>query len=109
MRLLLLILPATALLGCATAPAPQQGIDPVQASAPFVVPMDPATIPCSALTNPQALDVATQWTLGRARAGVLAGTRPAVPDEQSLSGNLSAYCATNPSATLSTAAAQLGV
>lgn len=106
MRSYLFILPIIALSACGV-PAPQSnGLAAV--ATPFDMPMDPGLIRCGQLSNPTALDAATQWSMGQARAAVLAGRSSAAPDEASLSASLAAYCGSHQSATLRTASAQIG-
>ncbi|MBU2992968.1 hypothetical protein Q4555_02800 [Octadecabacter sp. 1_MG-2023] len=94
MRYLFLALPVATLSAC-IAPAPQPTSDAAVLAQPFTMPMDPGLIRCDQLSNTAALDAATDWTLGRARAAVLAGRLSAVPDTLSVSGALSAYCQSN--------------
>ena len=107
MRRFLVLLPIVALGGCVS-PAPQDN-EAAPVAAPFDVPMDPGLIRCSALTNPVALNAATDWTLGQARAAALSGRINGVPDAASLSNSLASYCRSNSGSTVRSAAAQLGI
>lgn len=102
-----LALPLIVLAACG-APALQSSGGAPEAAAPFTMPMDPGLIRCEQLSNPTALEAATQWALGRARAAALAGTIAGIPDTATLSGNLAAYCRSNRGETIRTATAQLG-
>lgn len=110
MRLFLIalpvVLPVVALTACAV-PSPQSAT-PV-AAAPFNAPMDPGMISCGQLSNPAALAVATDWALGQARAGILAGTQTDLPSADTISSSLGSYCSANPSDTLRTASRQIGI
>ena len=107
MRMTMLILPLLALPACAVQ-APQAAA-PVTAAAPFSVPMDPGTISCAALSNPAAVDAATDWAMGRARAALLAGRISSLPDTLSLGSSLATFCRENSASTVRDAAAQLGL
>ena len=109
MRLTLLVIPALTLSACAV--VPQQAAPPTASAEPisaFAIPMDPGLIRCSALTNPTALAAATQWTIGQARAGVLAGRVTTAPDETSLAQTFASYCSGNPDSTVRAAAVNWG-
>lgn len=108
MRVLILSLSAIALTAC-SAPSPQRPADIRQASAPFVVPMDPGLIPCAAVSNPAAMAEAVNWTMGRARAAAMAGTAQMAVDPATLEAALSGYCAANPSANLAAATRAIGL
>ena len=110
MRRPVLIITLTAVSACA-APG---GSDDASASSgaealPFTVPMDPGTISCAEIANPAALAVGTDWTLGQARAALLAGTRSDLPAADTVSAALASFCAANPSARLRDAAGSLGI
>jgi hypothetical protein len=110
MRLTMFVIPAFVLSACAM--APQQSATSVASAEPaavFEVPMDPGLIRCSALANPNALAAAIQWTIGHARAGVLAGRVTNVPDEANLAQQFAAYCPANPDSTVRAAATQWGL
>lgn len=109
MRLTLLAIPAL-VLGACTA-MPQQAATPSASTAPiaaFETPMDPGLIGCSDLTNPNALAAATQWTIGQARAGVLAGRVANIPEQGALAQSFTTYCSENPNSTVRMAALQWG-
>jgi len=90
--------------------APETSVETVASpAAPFVVPMDPGQISCANLSNQSALNEATAWTMGRARAAVLAGRRAQTPSEPELAQSLITFCNRNSGANLSSAATQLGV
>ena len=110
MRLTLLAIPTLALGACAI--TPQQSATPPAGAVPiaaFEVPMDPGLIRCSALTNQTALAAATQWTIGQARAGVLAGRVANLPDEESLAQAFAIYCPENSESTVRMAAVHWGL
>ncbi|AKS45699.1 hypothetical protein SAMN05444287_0797 [Octadecabacter temperatus] len=110
MRLTLLVIPAFALGACTA--VPQQTVSTTASPEPiaaFEVPMDPGLIRCSSLTNPNALAAATQWTIGQARAGVLAGRVAELPNEGNLAQTFTAYCAENPNNTVRAAAVHWGL
>ena len=107
MRLFLITLPCIALSACMNT-SPQTAAAPV-AAAPFTVPMDPGLIPCSALSNPNALAAASEWTLGQARAGIMAGTRSDLPTVDAISAGLSQYCRANGNDVARNAARAIGV
>ena len=110
MRLTLLVIPALAIGACTT--TPQQAATPAASAAPiaaFEVPMDSGLIRCTSLTNPTALGAATQWTIGQARAGTLAGRVANIPDQSALAQGFTAYCAENPNSTIRMAAIHWGL
>jgi len=118
MRRILMILPLAMLAACTTPPS-QSGIQnnaaqtgapgaSVQTTTIFTVPMDPGLIPCAALNNPTALNVATEWTMGQARAAALTGRIATTPDTTSVASNLTSFCTANRDETIRAAAKQLG-
>lgn len=117
MRLTLMLLALAGISACAApalqsnAPALQSNAGPAAAAVDvaFDVPMDPGSIRCQQLTNPNALAAATEWGMGQARANVLSGRASTLPDQTVLAGNIAAYCAANGGETIRTAVAQLGV
>ena len=90
MRLGLTLIATVGLGACSVAtptatPAPTVTI-------PFVAPMNPSDIRCADLANPAALNEATNWALGHARAAVISGRLQTVPDAATVSQNLSTFC-----------------
>ncbi|WP_296417180.1 hypothetical protein [Pseudooctadecabacter sp.] len=97
------------LAACAAAPAPQPVGATGSVAQPFTVPMDPGQISCASLTNPAALDAATDWVMGVMRGQVLAGTRPTQPDTLTVGSALQSACQSSPQSTLRSIAGQIGV
>ena len=97
-------------LSACLGPAPQSA-DPapaVQTTIAFTAPMDPGMISCTALSNPAALAVATDWTMGQARAAVMAGRMATAPTPDAMSVALANYCTANGSSNVRTAARTMG-
>ncbi|SMX38031.1 hypothetical protein [Octadecabacter ascidiaceicola] len=114
MRLTMLAIPALVLGACTT--PPQTSVAAIGSTEPaiephfsFDVPMDPGQIRCSSLSNSVALEAAVQWTIGQARAGVLAGRDAEIPGEGDLAQIFAAYCAQNPNNTVRAAAIHWGL
>lgn len=110
MRLPVIALPLALLAGCGAMPAdvasPQAA---PSAPVPFVMPMDPGQLTCAQLSNPAAMDEATDWAMGQARAAVMAGRATQTPDTLTLSAGLSNYCAANRGGILRDALAHTGL
>lgn len=113
MRSIIALTCCAAMAACATPPAPQpdsaQPDNPQAIAAAFQMPMDPSLISCGALINVNALNAATEWTMGRARAAVLSGQSATVPDASTISADLTRFCRNNPSATIGAAGPLIGL
>lgn len=112
MRTAFLILTITTLGACEVAsPAPNAATAAATSApmAPFVIPMDPGSIRCSALSNPSAAIAARDWMLGQARASVLTARVTPLPDEATLTNNLMNFCASNANATVLQASNAIGI
>lgn len=107
MRLLLLMVASLSLLGCTA--APMQPNETAPFNAPFEAPMDPGTIQCRSLTSPAALEIATDWAMGQARAAVMSGNLTDVPDRAAMADSLTRYCGVNPSDSIADAIGQSGI
>lgn len=88
--------------------APSGGGVATGSQSAFAVPMDPGQIRCGDLVNPAALAEAVQWTLGRARAAVVAGRLANAPNQEAMAQVLSAQCGASPSTSIAAVARQLG-
>ena len=106
MRLGLTLLATAGLAACSVATPTETSLPDV--ATPFLVPMDPGDISCSSLSNPVALNEATNWALGRARAAVISGRLQSPPEAAAVSQSLSAFCSANSTSKIASAAAQLG-
>jgi hypothetical protein len=89
-------------------PAPQSDDPAVQTTIAFTAPMDPGIISCAALSNPAALAVATEWTMGQARAAVMAGRMASAPKPDAMSVALANYCTANETSNVRAAARTMG-
>ncbi len=107
MRKILITLPCIALTAC-MGQSPTQTETPASQAAPFVVPMDPGAIPCSALSNPNALTAATEWATGQARARILSGASTQPPSTSAISTDLASYCRANGTDVVRNAARAIG-
>lgn len=108
LRLSFSVLPMVVLAACVT-PAPNAASTPQAAAAPFSVPMNPGLISCDDLSNPSARAAATDWTMGRMRAAVLAGRRDAVPAPEAVAQELEDSCIANGRDTIQEAAFSMGL